>query len=298
MKVVVSGSTGLIGSALVASLVGDGHSVVRLVRRAPDRADEARWDPQGGTIDVSALLGADAVVHLAGVGVGDHRWTEAHKQAIRESRVSGTTLIAETIAGLDRPPRVLISASAIGFYGETGDRVVTEADPSGSGFLAGVVRDWEQSAEPARAAGIRVVHPRTGLVVAGRGGAWGRMFPLFRFGLGGRIGSGKQYWSFISLRDEIAALRLLIDSADLSGPVNLTAPTAATNAEVTEAMGRLMRRPTFFAVPEFAIKTVLGEFSSEVLTSARVAPAVLESTGFTWQDPTIDDAIAAALAAR
>lgn len=296
MKVVVAGASGLIGSALVESLVADGHSVVRLVRRPPSKPDEARWDPHNGTIDDRALAGADVVANFAGAGVGDHRWTESYKREIRESRVRGTALIAGALARLERPPRVFVCGSAIGFYGDTGDRAVTEDDPQGAGFLADVVRDWEAAAEPAAAAGVRVVHPRSGLVVDGNGGAWGRrIFPLFRFGLGGRLGSGKQYWSFISLRDEVAALRFLIDRDDVAGPVNVTAPNPVTNAQVTEAMGRVMRRPTFFTAPEFGIKIVLGEFSSEVLTSLRVLPAVLEDAGFTWQDPTIDDAIRTAL---
>jgi uncharacterized protein (TIGR01777 family) len=199
------------------------------------------------------------------------------------------------MAALDPKPRVLVSASAIGFYGDTGDRVVTETDPAGHGFLADVVVAWEAAAHPASDAGIRVVHPRTGLVVAGDGGAWGRMFPLFKAGIGGKLGSGKQYWSWISLRDEISALTYLLENESLNGPVNLTAPTPQTNAEITKVMGSVLGRPTLLAVPSIALKTVLGEFSSEVLGSARVLPAVLEQKGFHFQDTTIESAIRQAL---
>jgi uncharacterized protein (TIGR01777 family) len=250
----------------------------------------------GGTVDLRALEGIDAVVHLAGAGVGDHRWTEAYKAEIRDSRVRGTDTIARAMAGLERRPTVLVSGSAIGFYGDTGDRAVDESTPAGSGFLADVVVAWEAAADPAREAGIRVVHPRTGLVVAGRGGAWGRLWPIFKLGGGGRLGSGRQWWSFISLRDDVAALTFLLDH--LAGPVNLTAPTPATNAEVTTAMGRLLKRPTLLPVPAKALELALGEFSSEVLGSARVLPNRLLEAGFVFQDPTIEQALAAALATR
>jgi uncharacterized protein (TIGR01777 family) len=254
-----------------------------------------RWDPTRGTVDVAGLVGTDVVVHLAGAGVGDHRWTDEYKREILDSRVEGTHTIVRAMLELDPHPRALVAGSAIGFYGDTGDRAVDESSPAGSGFLADVVRAWEAASEPAAAAGIRVTHARTGLVVAKEGGAWSRMFPLFRLGLGGRMGSGRQYWSWISLRDEVRALEFLADRADLSGAVNLVAPQPSTNAEITAAMGRVLGRPTLFPVPALALKTVLGEFSSEVLGSVRVLPTVLEQNGFTWLDPTISSAIRAAL---
>jgi hypothetical protein len=296
MRIAVTGASGLIGGALVPHLRRQGHDVLRLVRGVATAPDEVSWDPQVGFVDLQALSGVDAVVHLAGAGVGDHRWTDEYKAVIRESRVRGTDTIARAVAALERQPAVLVSSSAIGFYGDTGDREVDETAPAGTGFLADVVVAWEAAADPARDAGIRVVHPRTGLVVSGRGGAWGRMWPIFRMGAGGRLGSGRQWWSFISLRDELAALTHLLEHLD--GPVNLTAPSPATNAEVTRAMGRALRRPTALPVPRKALEIALGEFSSEVLGSARVVPTRLLGSGFAFQDPTIDAAVAYALATR
>ncbi|MCJ1681466.1 TIGR01777 family oxidoreductase [Streptomyces sp. APSN-46.1] len=296
MRIAVTGSTGLIGSALVRSLRADGHDVVRFVRREPAAPDEVRWDPARGYVDPAGLVGRAAVVHLAGAGVGDHRWTPAYKREIRDSRVLGTAAVAQALAGLDNPPGVLVSGSAVGYYGDTGDRVVDEESPAGQGFLPSVCVEWEGAAEPARAAGVRTVFARTGLVVAREGGAWGRMFPLFRAGLGGRLGDGRQYWSYISLHDEIAALRHLIDTPELSGPVNLTAPEPRTNREVTAAMGRVLRRPTPFPVPAVALRLVLGEFAQDVLGSQRVRPTRLLESGFTFRHPGIDEAIRAALA--
>ena len=291
MRVAVTGASGLIGSALVPALRARGDDVVRLVRRAPSAPDEVRWDPQAGTIDLAALAGTDGVVHLAGAGVGDKRWTDAYKAEIRDSRVQGTTTIAKAMASLDPRPRVLVCGSAIGYYGDTGDRKVTEESPQGTGFLADVVADWEASAAPAAQAGIRVAYARTGLVVSSRGGAWKRLMPIFKLGLGGKVGSGRQYWSFISLRDEVAALMALLDDDRYRGPVNLTAPDPVTNAEVTAAMGRVLGRPTVLPVPAFALKVALGEFSEDVLGSQRVLPTVLERDGFTWSDASIDSAI-------
>ena len=291
MRVAITGASGLIGSALVPALRARGDDVVRLVRRAPSAPDEVRWDPQAGTVDLAALAGIDGVVHLAGAGVGDKRWTDAYKAEIRDSRVQGTTTIAKAMAALDPRPRVLVCGSAIGYYGDTGDRKVTEESPQGTGFLADVVADWEASAEPAVQAGIRVAYARTGLVVSSRGGAWKRLMPIFKLGLGGKVGSGRQYWSFISLRDEVAALMALLDDDRYRGPVNLTAPDPVTNAEVTAAMGRVLGRPTVLPVPAFALKVALGEFSEDVLGSQRVLPTVLERDGFTWSDASIDSAI-------
>lgn len=295
MKIAITGASGLIGSALVPHLRSQGNEVVRLVRRPTTAPDEVTWDPAAGTCDLAGLQGTEAVVHLAGAGVGDHRWTDEYKRQILDSRVDGTRTIVDAITHLDVAPKVLISGSAIGWYGETGDRRVDETDPAGTGFLADVVRAWEATADPAEQAGIRVVHARTGLVVAKEGGAWARMFPLFKLGLGGKLGSGRQYWSWISLRDEVRAIEYLIANESVTGPVNLTAPNPATNAEVTAAMGQVLGRLTLLPAPAFALKAVLGEFSTEVLGSARVIPAVLERAGFTWDDTTIASAIRTAL---
>jgi uncharacterized protein (TIGR01777 family) len=305
MRIAVTGSTGFIGSALVRSLLDDGHRVVRLVRRPPaprsDGSTEVRWNPRLREIDRRGLAAGDdgapldAMVHLAGAGIADRRWTTAYKREIHDSRVLGTRTVAEALAGLEQRPKVLVSGSAMGIYGQTGDRVIDETAPVGGDFLARVCVEWEESTEAAAAAGIRVAHARTGLVVGADGGAWARMFPLFKLGLGGRFGDGRQYWSFISLRDQVAALRFLIDSESLSGPVNLTAPVPVTNGEVTEAMGRVLHRPTLLAVPEFALKAALGEMAVEVIGSHRVVPARLLDAGFRFAHPTVDQAIEAAL---
>ncbi|MFF5338138.1 TIGR01777 family oxidoreductase [Streptomyces sp. NPDC013181] len=294
-RIAVTGSNGLIGAALVRSLRADGHEVVRLVRRPARAGDEVEWDPKRDYVDASGLVGCDAVVHLAGAGVGDRRWTAAYKKEIRDSRVLGTAAIAEAVASLDTPPAVLLSGSAIGFYGETGDRAVDEDAPPGEGFLPSVCVEWEEATAAAEEAGVRTVHARTGLVVAREGGAWGRLFPLFRAGLGGRMGNGRQYWSFIALHDHIAALRHILDTPELSGPVNLTAPEPVTNAEVTAAMGRVLRRPTLFTAPAPALRVVLGEFAGDVLGSQRVLPARLLDSGFAFAFPGIDAAVRAAL---
>ncbi|HEY5184421.1 MAG TPA: TIGR01777 family oxidoreductase [Actinomycetes bacterium] len=291
LRIAVTGASGLIGTALVAHLRAQGHQVLRLVRRPAGAADEMTWDPAAGRVDLGRLAGVQAVVHLAGAGVGDHRWTTAYRAVILDSRVQGTGTIARAVAELDPAPAVLVSASAIGFYGDTGDRVVDETAPRGTGFLAEVVEAWEAAAEPARAAGVRVVHPRSGLVMARSGGAWARMLPLFRLGLGGRLGNGRQYWSYITLEDEVRALTHLLDS-ELAGPVNLTAPNPATNAEITKAMGVALHRPALLPVPAIALKTVLGEFSSEVLGSIRVRPTRLVADGFTYRHPDLVSAVA------
>ncbi|GAA2931553.1 TIGR01777 family oxidoreductase [Kitasatospora cinereorecta] len=294
-RIAVTGSTGLIGAALVRSLRADGHEVVRLVRRPAATGDEVQWDPKRQYVDVAGLVGCDAVVHLAGAGVGDHRWTEAYKREIRDSRVLGTAAIAEAVASLDTPPRVLLSGSAIGYYGDTGDRAVDETAPPGEGFLPSVCVEWEEAAAPAEEAGIRTVLARTGLVVARQGGAWGRLFPLFKAGLGGRLGNGRQYWSFIALHDHVAAMRHLLDTESLSGPVNLTGPSPVTNGQVTAAMGRVLRRPTLLTAPAPALRIALGGFAEDVLGSQRVLPGQLLDSGFSFAFPGIDEAIRAAL---
>ncbi|HET9381282.1 MAG TPA: TIGR01777 family oxidoreductase [Streptomyces sp.] len=296
-RIAVAGASGLVGSALVRSLAADGHEVVRLVRREPRAPDEVRWDPRRRSVDAAGLAGCHAVVNLAGAGIGDRRWTPAYKELIRSSRVDGTAALAEALAALDpaERPGVFVNGSAVGFYGDTGERAVDESAPAGEGFLPSVCVEWEAAVGPAREAGVRTVLARTGLVVARGGGAWGRMFPLFRAGLGGRLGSGRQYWSFVSLHDEVAALRHLLDTDGLSGPFNLTAPHPVTNREVTAAMGRVLRRPAPFAVPAPVLRGALGELASDVLGSARVVPARLLESGFRFAFPEVEEAIRAAL---
>ncbi|MEW1636344.1 TIGR01777 family oxidoreductase [Streptomyces sp. NPDC093801] len=296
MRIAITGASGLIGKALVRSLHADGHDTVRFVRRAPAAPDEARWDPGSGYVDPVGLRGCDAVVHLAGAGVGDHRWTDAYKREIRDSRVLGTAALSRAVAAMDTRPGVLVCGSAVGYYGDTGARAVDESAPAGTGFLPSVCVAWEAAAAPARDAGIRTVFARTGLVVSAEGGAWGRLFPVFRAGIGGRLGDGRQYWSYISLRDEVAALRFLIETPGLSGPFNLTAPEPLTNREVTAAMGRVLHRPTLCAVPAPVLRVALGEFSQDVLGSQRVRPARLLQAGFTFAHPGIEEALRAALA--
>ncbi|MFG2770394.1 TIGR01777 family oxidoreductase [Streptomyces sp. NPDC048350] len=293
-RIAVTGTSGLIGTALVRSLRADGHHVSRLVRRPARTADEIEWDPARLYVDAAGLVGVDAVVHLAGAGVGERRWSDAYKKEIRDSRVLGTRAIAEALASLADPPKVLVCGTALGYYGDTGSRAVDESAPAGEGFLPSVCVEWEAAAAPAEEAGIRVAYARTGLVVAAEGGAWGRLFPVFRAGVGGRMGDGRQYWSFISLHDEVAALQHLIDTDSLAGPVNLTAPEPVTNREVTAAMGRVLRRPTLLTVPAPALRLALGEFAVDVLGSQRVLPGRLLESGFDFAFPTIDESIRAA----
>ena len=298
MKVVVSGASGLIGTALVTSLRGDGHDVLRLVRRPARAADEAQWDPAQRSLDPAVLAGADAVVHLAGAGVGDKRWSDDYKRTILDSRVDGTTTIASALtacAPAERP-RVLISASGVGYYGDTRDEVTDESGPMGEGFLADVVRQWEAATAPAADAGVRVVMTRNGLVLAEHGGVLGKMLPIFKLGLGGRLGSGRQWMSWISLPDHIAAMRFLLDHDDVSGPVNLTAPEPVRNRDYTRALGRALHRPTLAVVPPPALRAAFGEFADEgVLVSQRVVPARLEAAGFAFTYADIDAAFAALL---
>lgn len=296
MRVGITGASGLIGSALSSSLSNDGHHVVRFVRRDTTSPDEIPWRP-GTPLDPALLHGLDAVVHLAGAGVGDKRWTDSYKRQILDSRVDGTTTIAQAMADATEGPRVLVSGSAIGYYGDTGDRVTDETGPKGSGFLADVVEQWEAAAAPVQEAGLRVAFGRTGLVVSDEGGAWQKLFPIFKAGIGGKLGSGKQYWSPISLNDEVRALRFLIDH-DVHGPVNLVGPTPVTNAEVTKVMGEALKRPTLLPVPGFALKAVLGEFAQDTLASQRIVPRVLEQSGFSWEQPDVRSMIDAAGAVK
>jgi uncharacterized protein (TIGR01777 family) len=296
MEIVVTGSSGLIGTALVAGLEADGHRVRRLVRRPAQGSDEVRWDPSAGQIDRDGLEGADGVVHLAGPGIGDKRWSEARKHDLREARVVGTTLLAESLADLDAKPPVLVSGSAIGYYGDRGDEKLTEKSKAGDDFLADLCRDWEGAAAPAAAAGIRVATIRTGIVLAPGGGALEKLLPLFKLGLGGRLGSGRQYWSWITIDDEVRAIRHLLEH-DVSGPVNLTAPEPATNQEITSTLGEVLNRPTLFPVPRFGPKLILGGEATETFlyASQRVYPKVLEADGFTFTHPDVESALRAIL---
>jgi len=293
MRIAITGSSGLIGTPLVATLTAEGHDVIRLVRRTPQAPNEIEWDPTGGTVG-AGLEGIDVAINLAGAGVGDRRWTKAYKREIRDSRVLGTITLSRALARLDAPPSVLLNGSAIGYYGNSGSQPVTEESPQGEGFLADVVGDWEAATSPAAEAGIRVVMARTGLVVSSEGGAFGRLIPIFKYGLGGRVGSGEQFWSFISLRDEIRALTFCMDNEQLSGPVNLVAPHAITNKDATRALADALHRPAFLPVPAIALKAALGEFAEDILASQNVVPQRLNEAGFTWLDPTIEDALASA----
>ena len=293
MKVVLAGGSGLIGTALAQSLIADGHVVRSLVRRPARRAGELEWHPGVDDLGAAAMRGVDAVVCLSGAGVGAHRWTSAYKRKIRASRLEAVgTLTRSITAGDERP--VLVCASAIGYYGDTGDRVIDETAPNGSGFLAELCRDWEAAADPARHAGTRVVHLRTGIVLARHGGLLVRLRPIVRAGLGGRIGTGRQFMSWISLADEVAAVRFLIES-DLSGPVNLTAPNPVRNSELIGAVARMLRRPAAVPVPAFALRLALGEFAEDTLTGQRAVPARLSAAGFEFRHAMLDDALRAVL---
>jgi uncharacterized protein (TIGR01777 family) len=294
MKIAVTGSHGMIGSALVDRLHRDGHDVVRLVRRAATAPDEVAWDPEAGTIDGPALEGIDAAVNLAGEGIASKRWSATQKARILESRQRGTDTLAVALADLADKPAVLVSGSAIGFYGTRGDETLTEESTGGDGFLADVVRAWEAATEPAAAAGIRVVHIRSGIVLSKKGGALQRQLPLFKLGVGGRLASGRQWTSWITLTDEIGAILHAIATPALSGAVNLTAPTPVTNAEFTKALGRAVHRPTLLPVPKFGLDIVLGrELADDLLGSQRVLPTKLTGSGYAFAHPTIDEALRA-----
>jgi uncharacterized protein (TIGR01777 family) len=303
VRIVISGSSGLVGTALVQQLRRDGHEVVRLVRGdgAPsaDGADAVPWDPAGGHLDPAALEGADAVVNLSGAGIGDHRWTEAYKRTLAESRIRPTNLLAEAIAARADGPRVLLSASGVHFYGDRGDEVLDEASTPGSGFLPALVRDWEASTATAQAAGARVVHLRSGVVLTPDAGALQRMLPLFKLGVGGRFGSGRQWMSWITLADEVRAIVHLLHS-QRSGPVNLTAPQPVRNAELAAALGAALRRPAIVPVPKFGPRLVLGSELADTLLfqSERVLPGVLSDDGFQFSHPDLPTALEELLARK
>jgi uncharacterized protein (TIGR01777 family) len=292
MTIVVSGSTGLIGSALVAALKQRNQEVVRLVRRPTGSTErEVPWDPERGAIDRAALEGAGAAIHLSGENVFG-RWSAAKKQRIRDSRVQSTRLLSETLAELQRPPATLLAASAVGYYGDSGAEIKTETSRAGDDFLALVAREWEAATAPAAKSGIRVVNMRFGVVLTTTGGALGKMLPPFRLGLGGPVGSGNQYVSWIALGDLINAVLYVLDRRDLTGPVNLTAPTPVTNREMAETLGRVLHRPSAIPVPSFALKMAFGAEGAEMLQSSqRVLPQRLVESGFTFQFQTLEPAL-------
>ncbi|OBJ47725.1 TIGR01777 family oxidoreductase [Mycobacterium sp. 1423905.2] len=288
--IAIAGSSGLIGSALTSALRAADHTVLRIVRRTPTNSEELHWNPESGEFDPDALLDVDVVVNLCGVNIGKRRWSGAFKQSLRDSRIAPTEVLAAAVA--DAGVSTLINASAVGYYGDTKNRVVDENDSAGAGFLAQLCVDWEAATLPAQYSGTRVVLARTGIVLAPSGGALRMMRPVFSVGLGARLGSGRQYMSWISLEDEVRALLFAISHPTLSGPVNLTGPAPVTNAEFTTAFGRAINRPTPLAVPGFAVRAALGEFADEgLLTGQRAIPSALERAGFQFHHNTIGEAL-------
>lgn len=292
MEIAVTGSTGLIGAALVPALRDAGHVVRRLVRRAPSADDEVRWDPEAGTVDTDGLQGIDAAVHLAGEGIAERRWTDEQKRRILESRTKGTALLASTMAALDPQPAVLLSGSAVGWYGDGDERELDESEPRAEGFLADVVAQWEAATKPAEDAGIRVVHLRTGVVLSDRGGAMGKVLPLFKLGLGGPIGDGHEWWPWISLDDEVGAIVHLL-TADVRGPVNLVAPEPVRASEYAKALAQSLHRPAVLRVPRFGPRLLLGGELAEALLfqSQKVVPTRLVESGYTFRHPTLEGAL-------
>ncbi|MBN9611263.1 MAG: TIGR01777 family protein [Actinobacteria bacterium 69-20] len=300
MRVVIAGGSGFLGRHLTQALRQSGDRVTALVRRAPRGPDEAGWDPVAGVVPFAAIDGADTVVNFCGAGIGDRRWTDARREVLRASRIEPTELLAAACAKLSVP--TLVNASAVGYYGDRGDDTVTEADGPGAGFLARLCADWEAATGAATAAGVRVVNLRTGLVLGPDGGMLPRLVLLTKALLGGRLGSGQQWWPWISIVDHIAAVRFLLrgsDSRAVHGPVNLTAPMPVTNAEFTRALGAVLRRPTPWAIPPLALRAALGDFAGEILTGQRALPSMLESSGFTFLQPELATALRSfALATR
>ena len=297
MRVIVTGATGLVGRALTRSLLGEGHSVTRLVRggsqtfSAPGTA-AVRWDPEAGTVEAEGLEGHDAAVHLAGESIAEGRWNDEKKRRIRESRVRGTQVFAETLARLERKPEVLVSASAVGFYGDRGEELLTEESASGEDFLSEVCREWEKATLPASQAGIRVVHLRTGVVLSGEGGALQKMLTPFKLGVGGRIGSGRQFMSWIDIDDLVGIIKHALTNRDLRGPVNAVAPRPVTNSEFTASLGRVLGRPTIFPMPAFAARLAFGEMADALLLSGqRVQPSRLESSGYKFAYPDLESSL-------
>jgi uncharacterized protein (TIGR01777 family) len=297
MRIAIAGASGFIGRGLVEELEREDHEVRRLVR-GPSRPErgEISWDPAGGSIDADALRGIEVAIVLSGENIGSTRWSAEKKRALRDSRILSLGLVSETLASLEPRPRALIATSAIGYYGDRGDEVLTEESPAGEGFFPDLVRDWEAAAAPARDAGIRVVHLRLGLVLSGQDQLLGRVMPLFRLGIGGPIGSGRQWMSWISLEDTLRIVRLALENESISGPINCVAPHPVTNTEFTRALGRIVGRPTLFRVPAFALRLLMGEVADETaLASTRVVPRKLESAGFRFEHPEIESVLRRAL---
>ena len=292
VNILVTGSSGFIGAALVSLLVDEGHTIVRLVRREPSAGtQEARWDPDTGGIDADRLAGVDAAVHLAGENIANKRWTTTQKARIRDSRVNGTRLLAETLARLEPRPGTLVCASAVGYYGECGDEAVAEDAPAGTDFLAEATAAWESAAQPAARAGIRVVNLRLAMTLSPAGGPLKRMLTPFRMGLGGELGSGRQYMSWVTLHDAVRAFHFALTTDTLEGPVNVGAPNAVTNAEFTKALGRALSRPAALSVPLFALRVMFGEMAGSLLASARMRPDKLLAAGFEFQHVEIESAL-------
>ncbi len=290
MKILVTGASGLVGGALVPYLTTGGHTVVRLVRGSSDKG--IRWDPAKGEIDAAKLEGFDAVVHLAGENIAGGRWSDDKKKRILDSRVDGTSLLATALAKLDKKPKVLVCASAIGFYGDRGDELLDESAAAGEGFLSDVCAAWEDAAAPARGAGIRTVHLRIGVVLAANGGALGKMLLPFKLGVGGVLGSGDQYMSWVTVDDVIGMIHFAIENDDIQGAVNAVAPTPVTNRNYTKALGKVLSRPTVFPIPAFGARLALGEMADELLlSSTRVVPARLEKAGYTFRFAELEDAL-------
>jgi uncharacterized protein (TIGR01777 family) len=293
MNILVTGSTGMIGTALIEFLKARGHRVTRLVRASMQSSEPVvRWDPNAGVLQANEIEGCEAAVHLAGESIAGGRWTAAQKTKIRDSRVHSTTLLAETLAKLKQPPKVLVSASAIGYYGNRGDETLREESSPGTGFLPATCVEWEKAADPARQKGIRVVHPRFGIILSPKGGALAKMLLPFKLGAGGIMGNGKQYWSWVSLDDVIGAIHHAIVTESVKGPMNVVAPRAVTNYEFTKTLGRVLSRPTIFPLPAFAARLVLGEMADELLlASARIEPARLLATGYKFHHTELEKAL-------
>jgi uncharacterized protein len=296
MRIIICGASGLIGTALLQQLHFDGHEVTRLVRRTATASDELSWSPADDQLDPAGLTGADVAINLAGAGVGDHRWTRAYKDTIRNSRVDTTRTLSHALAQAKDGPRVLLNASAIGFYGNRSDDIMTEDSSAGDGFLPDVCRAWEGATQAAEESGVRVCHMRSGLILSARGGLLGRMIPLFRSGVGGKLGDGKQWMSWMSLADEINAIRFLMSHDEISGAVNLSGPKPVRNEDFTKVLGVLLNRPTLLPAPKIGLKILLGQFTEDVLSSTRVSPTVLTEAGFQHLHQDVTSALQWALA--
>ena len=296
MKILVSGSHGLVGKVLIKALDADGHEIYSLVRRAPHTEKEIEWSPDRYSIAISRIEGFDAVYHLAGESIASGRWNDEKKRKIRESRTKGTKLLADALANLSQPPKTLISASAIGYYGDRGDELLTESSPPGNDFLADVCVEWEKATEHARAKGVRVVNTRFGIILDKEGGALAKMLTPFRMGIGGRVGDGKQWMSWIALDDVIGALQFVLNNETLNSPVNFVAPNPVTNAEFTKTLGRILSRPTLFPIPEFGVRLAFGEMADALLLSSRrVEPRSLEQSGYEFRYSELKSALRAIL---